>query len=194
MSPSTPPRPVRPRYVPALDGIRALAVVAVVLYHLDFGVARRRLPRRRGLLRPLRLPDHHPAAARAAPERRSIGLQAFWNRRAHRLLPAVMAMIAVVCGISALFHAADLVHVPGRRARQPAVRPELVGDRRPPAVLRAVRPALAVHAPLVAGDRGAVLPAVAARPRRCAAVPEQGEGVRADARAGRVCPSGRWRS
>ena len=53
-------------YMPALDGLRALAVIAVLLYHGNVVVGARRLLRRRRVLRPQRLPDHEPAARRMA--------------------------------------------------------------------------------------------------------------------------------
>ena len=101
--------PPSARYVPSLDGIRALAVVAVVLYHLDFHVADGGFL---GVEVFFVLSGYliTTLLLRERRERRSIGLQAFWGRRARRLLPAVVAMIAVVCGISALFHATN-VHV-----------------------------------------------------------------------------------
>ena len=52
-------------YLPGLDGMRAIAVAAVMVYHANNAVAARWLPRRRGLLRDQRLP-HHAAADRRA--------------------------------------------------------------------------------------------------------------------------------
>jgi peptidoglycan/LPS O-acetylase OafA/YrhL len=86
---------VRGRRLPALDGLRALAVLAVLAYHLDFSWAR-------GgylgvdlffvlsgfLITSLLLEEHD--------ERGSIRLAAFWGRRARRLLPALFAMVTAV--------------------------------------------------------------------------------------------------
>jgi peptidoglycan/LPS O-acetylase OafA/YrhL len=86
---------VRGRRLPALDGIRALAVLAVLAYHLNFRWAR-------GgylgvdlffvlsgfLITSLLLEEH--------ADRETIRLGAFWGRRARRLLPALFAMVTAV--------------------------------------------------------------------------------------------------
>ena len=53
------------RYLPGLDGMRALAVIAVVVFHSALGIAPGGLPRGRGLLRHQRLHHHEGAAGRA---------------------------------------------------------------------------------------------------------------------------------
>ena len=70
------PRRVRPAWpitgvpnAPGLDGVRGVAVVAVLAYHIDLAWTRRRIPRRRGVLRPQRLPDHPAHRRRAVPHR-----------------------------------------------------------------------------------------------------------------------------
>ena len=86
---------VRGRHLPALDGLRALAVLAVLAYHLGFGWAR-------GgylgvdlffvlsgfLITSLLLEEHEDTG--------TIRLAAFWGRRARRLLPALFAMVTIV--------------------------------------------------------------------------------------------------
>ena len=86
---------VRGRHLPALDGIRALAVLAVLAYHLGFGWAR-------GgylgvdlffvlsgfLITSLLLEEHE--------DNGTIRLSKFWGRRARRLLPALFCMVTLV--------------------------------------------------------------------------------------------------
>jgi peptidoglycan/LPS O-acetylase OafA/YrhL len=86
---------IRGRRLPALDGLRALAVLAVLAYHLNFSWAR-------GgylgvdlffvlsgfLITSLLLEEHE--------DRGTIRLAAFWGRRARRLLPALFAMVTAV--------------------------------------------------------------------------------------------------
>ena len=76
-------------HVSALDGVRALAVAAVVLYHGGVPVARR-VPWRRRLLRAVGLPHHlaAPDGVRARPA--GFGFRRFYERRARRLLPALV--------------------------------------------------------------------------------------------------------
>jgi peptidoglycan/LPS O-acetylase OafA/YrhL len=95
------------RYVSGLDGIRALAVVAVIAYHLNLKFA----PGGNlgvgifftlsGYLITDLLLGHWRRHA-------NLGLKTFWLRRARRLLPALFLMLAVVSIWVAVFHAAEL--------------------------------------------------------------------------------------
>jgi peptidoglycan/LPS O-acetylase OafA/YrhL/lysophospholipase L1-like esterase len=91
------PEPVRgdQKYLPGLDGLRALAVTAVVAYHLGFGWAQGGLLgvgvffTLSGYLITDILLGQWASAGRPR-------LRDFWLRRARRLLPALFVMLAVV--------------------------------------------------------------------------------------------------
>jgi peptidoglycan/LPS O-acetylase OafA/YrhL len=84
-----------PKYVPGLDGIRAIAVIAVVLYHLktpfvDGGLL--------GVSVFFTLSGYLITSLLLGEFQRSgrIDLKGFWVRRARRLLPAIFVLLPVV--------------------------------------------------------------------------------------------------
>jgi peptidoglycan/LPS O-acetylase OafA/YrhL len=106
------PRPVQTgrRYVPGLDGIRAVAVLCVIAYHLN-------VPWARGgmlgvgvfftlsgyLITDLLLGHWYRHA--------NLGLKTFWIHRARRLLPALFLMLIVVSLWVAIFDTSQLADV-----------------------------------------------------------------------------------
>ncbi|HEY5396725.1 MAG TPA: acyltransferase family protein [Trebonia sp.] len=107
------PRPVRSdqKYLPGLDGLRALAVTAVIAYHLGYGWAQGGLLgvgvffTLSGYLITDILVGQFAASGR-------VKLGDFWMRRARRLLPALFLMIAVV---TVWVNAFNRAFVPGYR-------------------------------------------------------------------------------
>ncbi len=107
------PRPVRSdqKYLPGLDGLRAIAVTAVIVYHLGYGWAQGGLLgvgvffTLSGYLITDILVGQFAAAGR-------IKLGDFWLRRARRLLPALFVMLAVV---TVWVNAFNRTFVPGYR-------------------------------------------------------------------------------
>jgi peptidoglycan/LPS O-acetylase OafA/YrhL len=99
----------RLRYMPALDGLRAAAVTAVLLYHADVTWAR-------GgylgvdaffvlsgfLITSLLLAEWQTTSA--------IDLPQFWRRRARRLLPALFLVLGAVALFAAAWAPADMLH------------------------------------------------------------------------------------
>jgi peptidoglycan/LPS O-acetylase OafA/YrhL len=89
------------RYVPALDGVRALAVAAVVAYHLGFGWASGGYLGvdlffvLSGFLITSLLVEEWSSTG-------TIRLGRFWEHRARRLLPALLLMLVAVCIYSSL--------------------------------------------------------------------------------------------
>jgi peptidoglycan/LPS O-acetylase OafA/YrhL len=103
------PRPVQPggRYIPGLDGVRALAVLSVIAYHLNVHWAQGGLlgvgvffTLSGYLITDLLLGHWHRHG--------DLGLGVFWLRRARRLLPALFLMLAAVSIWVALFDASQL--------------------------------------------------------------------------------------
>lgn len=100
-------------YVPALDGIRALAVCAVVAYHLPLPVLHGGLL---GVSVFFTLSGYLITSLLLQERRRrnSIDLAAFWRRRARRLLPAQLAMLTVV-GVATAIAEPDRIRATARQ-------------------------------------------------------------------------------
>ncbi len=106
------PRPIEPgrRYIGGLDGIRALAVIGVIAYHLGLPWAKGGMLgvgiffTLSGYLITDLLLGHWGRFG-------NLGLGQFWLRRARRLLPALFLMLAVVSVWIALFDASQLDQV-----------------------------------------------------------------------------------
>ncbi len=111
------PRPVgsSQRYVPGLDGLRALAVLAVIAYHVGLSWAPGGLLgvgvffTLSGYLITDLLLSHQQATG-------SLGMLEFWRRRARRLLPALFVLLAIVAGWVALLQRAQLPALRGAMA------------------------------------------------------------------------------
>jgi peptidoglycan/LPS O-acetylase OafA/YrhL len=103
------PRPVEGSspYLPGLDGIRAIAVLSVIAFHLNFGWAGGGLL---GVQIFFVLSGYLITDLLVAEYQRhqGIGLKQFWIRRARRLLPALLVMLFVTVGWATLFDRAQL--------------------------------------------------------------------------------------
>lgn len=95
-------KPIPPRYMPGLDGVRAVAVIAIIIYHLNpqwlsggflgvdtfFVISGY-------LITSLLLTEYHNTG--------KIELMSFWLRRVKRLIPAVLFLVMGVIVLSLIF-------------------------------------------------------------------------------------------
>ena len=97
--------PARPksRYIPALDGLRTLAVVAVVLYHLNLTWAQGGLL---GVTVFFVLSGYLITRLLITEVSKTgrIDLKSFWIRRIRRLFPAVVTVVVVTCALCTIFN------------------------------------------------------------------------------------------
>jgi hypothetical protein len=165
------PRPALERQ-PALDGLRGVAVAAVVAFHLEhlqggFLGVDLFFVLSGFLITSLLLVEFDG--------RRAIDLGRFWSRRARRLLPALFLLLG---GLAFLVELKRVGPSPGFRGDALSTLGYVANwhamtqDHR---LLGPVRPAVPARPHVEPGDRGAVLPAVAAhRPRSAGAGPPAG--------------------
>ena len=105
-APAAPPSRER-RYLPGLDGMRALAVIAVVLFHSSLAIAPGGFL---GVEVFFVISGYIITRALLAEreERGRVSIARFWARRARRLLPALFLLLAGVTAWSALFAPGEL--------------------------------------------------------------------------------------
>lgn len=105
-APAAPPSRER-RYLPGLDGMRALAVIAVVLFHSPLAVAPGGFL---GVEVFFVISGYIITRALLAEreQRGRVSIARFWVRRARRLLPALFLLLAGVTAWSALFAPGEL--------------------------------------------------------------------------------------
>ena len=176
-----------PDRIEGLDGLRALAIVGVLVYHLDAAWLPGGFLGCRRLLRRVGLPHHDAARARAPAHRQGRPLAVLGAPGA---TPAAGAR-AVRRHERA--HRAGRQRRPARRrraadGRRPDLLDQLARDHRGVELLRPDRTA-AVHELLVAGGRGAVLPPLAPHHPRAARPVEPGPRRRGRGHRRRVGPA-----
>ena len=96
----TPPPPAKFQYQASLDGLRALAVLAIIAYHFNYGLGAGRVPLRRPVLHPVGLPDHDAAHHGVATDGSNRAPRVLGPRGARRLLPALLLLLVFVAIIT----------------------------------------------------------------------------------------------
>ena len=129
------------RYLPGLDGLRAISVLAVLVFHHYFigGHEEGWMPGGFLGVEVFFVVSGYLITSLLLAERRETGgvsLPRFWMRRGRRLLPALFVMLAVVVAYSLLFLPDAIEHAAGRHARRAHLHEQLVADHRAPFVLR----------------------------------------------------------
>ena len=96
-------KPARGRYIPALDGLRAFAVLSVIAYHMGFGWAQGGLL---GVTVFFVLSGYLITGLLIAEYRSTqrIDLPQFWLRRVRRLVPAIITVILVTGALCTAFN------------------------------------------------------------------------------------------
>ncbi|EHV5290103.1 acetyltransferase [Staphylococcus pseudintermedius] len=103
-------KPINPRYMPGLDGVRAVAVIAIIIYHLNpqwlsggflgvdtfFVISGY-------LITSLLLTEYHNTG--------KIELMSFWLKRVKRLIPAVLFLVMGVIVLSLIFMPTEIQKV-----------------------------------------------------------------------------------
>ena len=160
------------RHLPALNGLRGVAVLGVVASTCSSGGPR-------GATSGWTSSSCCPASSSSTllledvePLRAGSTSASVLGPRAKRLLPALCSSWSRALTLYLIFNvdlrgaggqrAGGSVRAPGRRHLDVALRQNWHSHLRPPVLLRPVLDALAAAAHLVAGDRGAVLPGLAA--------------------------------
>ena len=126
---------VKLSYLPSLDGLRAVAVMAVLIYHSDIGW----LPGGYLGVEVFFVISGYLITSLLLAERQGTGtvnLRGFWIRRARRLLPALYLLLFVVSAWWLVFLRPRGARDPRRRPRRAHLRHELVADLLRPVVLR----------------------------------------------------------
>lgn len=91
------------RYIPALDGLRAFAVLAVIAYHMNFSWAKGGLL---GVTVFFVLSGYLITGLLVTEwaQTKTIDLKNFWLRRVRRLVPAIVFVIVVVAALCTIFN------------------------------------------------------------------------------------------